>query len=92
MASMPQNLRIEWTTRAVRDMRRLNPQDRERIIGRIERYASDPAAFARQVISLTGSPFRRIRVGNYRVIFRIEREAVAIMLVLRVRHRREAYD
>ena len=89
---MPQNLRIEWTTRAVRDMRRLNPQDRERIIGRIERYASDPAAFARQVISLTGSPFRRIRVGNYRVIFRIEREAVAIMLVLRVRHRREAYD
>jgi len=89
---MPQNLRIEWSTRAVRDMRGLNPQDRERIIGRIERYASDPAAFARQVISLTGSPFRRIRVGNYRVIFRIEREAVAIMLVLRVRHRREAYD
>ena len=89
---MSQNLRIEWTTRAVRDIRRLNSQDRERIIGRIERYASDPAAFARQVVSLTGSPFRRIRVGNYRVIFRIEREAVAIMLVLRVRHRREAYD
>lgn len=73
-------------------MRRLNAQDRERIIGRIERYASDPAAFARQVVSLTESPFRRIRVGNYRVIFRIEREVVAIMLVLRVRHRREAYD
>ncbi len=89
---MPQSLRIEWTARAVRDMRRLNVQDRERIIGRIERYASDPAAFARQVISLTGSSFRRIRVGNYRVIFRIEREVVAVMLVLRVRHRREAYD
>lgn len=89
---MPQSLRIEWTARAVRDMRRLNVQDRERIIGRIERYAGDPAAFARQVVSLTGSPFRRIRVGNYRVLFRIEREVVAIMLVLRVRHRREAYD
>ena len=89
---MPQALRIEWTTRAVRDMRRLNAQDRERIIGRIERYVSDPAAFARQVVSLTGSPFRRLRVGNYRVLFRIDREVVAVMLVLRVRHRREAYD
>ena len=73
-------------------MRSLNPQERERIIGRIDLYASDPTAFARQVVSLTGSPFRRLRVGNYRVIFRIDREVVAVMLVLRVRHRREAYD
>ena len=92
MTLMPQALRIEWTTRAVRDMRRLNAQDRERIIARIERYASDPAALARQVVSLTGSPFRRLRVGSYRVIFRIDREVVAVMLVLRVRHRGEAYD
>ena len=92
MTLMPQSLRIEWTTRAVRDMRRLNARDRERIIGRIEGYASDPAALARQVVSLTGSPFRRLRVGSYRVLFRIDREVVAVMLVLRVRHRREAYD
>ena len=69
-------------------MRRLNAQDRERIIGRIERYASDPTALARQAVSLTGSPFRRLRIGSYRVIFRIDHDVVSVMVVLRIRHRR----
>ena len=72
-------------------MRRLNTRDRERIIGKIEQYASEPTALARQVVSLTGSPFRRLRIGSYRVIFRIDHDVISVMVVLRVRHRREAY-
>ena len=81
---------IEWRTRAIRDMRRLGARDRDRVIAKIEQYAIDPASLAKQVIMLTGSKYRRLRVGNYRVIFNVESDG--IMIVLRVRHRREAYE
>ena len=83
---------IEWGTSAIRDMRRLDARDRERIIAKIEQYARDPASLARQVVALTGGKYRRLRVGNHRVIFSIEHSETTIMIVLRVRHRREAYD
>lgn len=89
---MKQGLQIEWATQAVKDMRRLAVRDREKIIAKIERYAKDPASLANQVIRLTGSEYRRMKIGRYRVIFRIERGRIAVMVILRVRHRREAYD
>ncbi|MCY4474187.1 MAG: type II toxin-antitoxin system RelE/ParE family toxin [Chloroflexi bacterium] len=73
-------------------MRRLTPRDRERIVAKIEQYAEDPASLARQVSALTGSDYKRLRVGNYRVIFNTEHNESPIMIVLRIRHRREAYD
>ncbi len=85
-------MQIEWATKAVKDMRRLAVRDRERIIVKVEQYARDPASLANQVIRLTGSEYRRMKVGQYRVIFRIEHDTIAVMIVLRVRHRREAYD
>ena len=85
-------MRIEWTAKAVRDMRHLATQDRERVVSKIEQYAADPASLANQVSMLTGSAHRRMRVGSYRVIFTVENDKIAVMVVLRVRHRREAYD
>ena len=89
---MEQGLTIEWSVKAIRDMRRLAPQDRERIVARIEQYAGNPASLANQVTMLTGSRYRRLRVGDHRVIFNIERGQTPIMAILRVRHRSEAYD
>ena len=83
---------IEWSVRSIKDMRRLSPRNRELVIDKIEQYAEDPESLANQVISLVNSQYLRLRVGNYRVIFSIENGAVAILLILRVRHRREAYD
>ena len=92
MPGVDPGLTIEWGTRAIRDMRRLAARDRERIIAKIEQYAGDPASLARQVVALTGGPYRRLRVGNHRVIFNVEQGNPTIMVILRVRHRREAYD
>ena len=89
---MKQGLQIEWATKAVKDMRRLAVREREKIIAKIEGYAKDPASLANQVIMLTDSEYRRMKVGRYRVIFRIEPGKIAVMVILRVRHRREAYD
>ena len=83
---------IEWTTRALRDMRRLASSDHERIIAKIEQHAADPTSLGNQVTRLTGSEYSRLRVGNHRVIFGVERGGGGVMVVLRVRHRREAYD
>jgi len=52
----------------------------------------DPSALARQVMPLTGSGYHRLRVGSYRVIFAVEHRDPPVMVVLRVRHRREAYE
>ena len=84
-------MRIEWATKAVKDLRRLAARDRERIVAKIEQYATNPEALANQVVSLVGGEYFRMRVGNYRVVFAVERGRVVIMVVLRVRHRREAY-
>ncbi len=85
-------MQIEWGTKAIRDMRRLAARERERIIAKIEQYAGDSASLARQVSALTGSDYRRLRVGNHRVIFTTEHEESPTLIVLRVRHRREVYD
>ena len=47
---------------------------------------------SRQVTPLTGSEYLRLRVGSYRIIFAVEHREPSVMVILRVRHRREAYD
>ena len=89
--SVYEGMQIEWGTRAIRDMRRLSERDRERIIAKIEQYAENPASLARQITALTGSDYRRLRVGHHRVIFTTQRGEPSTLIVLRVRHRREAY-
>ena len=80
---------IEWTTVAVRDLRRLAARERQQVISKVEQYAANPAALRNQVKRLANSEFLRLRVANYRVLFTVE---VAVMVVERIRHRREAYD
>ena len=89
---MDQATRVEWSVRSIKDLRRLSPGNRELVIAKIEQYSEDPASLANQVMALVNSDYLRLRVGNYRVIFRTESGVVAIMLIVRVRHRREAYD
>ena len=85
-------LTIEWSIKAIRDMRRLSTLDRARIVTKIEQYAGDPESLGNQVITLTGGKYRRLRIGDHRVIFDVERGDTSTMIVLRIRHRREAYD
>ena len=82
---------VEWTPAAVKDMGRITERDRGRIIAKVNQYAQDPASLAKQVVALTGSSYRRLRVGRHRVIIDIQRDTAAIMVIMRVRHRRRAF-
>ncbi len=83
---------IEWTDRAVRSLRRLSPESRGAVIRYMrDRIASDSDA-RRHGKALVGemAGFWRYRVGDYRVICRIEDGRLTI-LVVEVGHRRDIY-
>ena len=41
----------------------------ERMLGKLTAYAENPASLANQVTELRGQPFKRLRVGNFRILF-----------------------
>ena len=73
---------IDYTRRAQRDLRRLDPPVAERILDAIERLAREGSGDVRP---LTGQPGRyRLRVGGWRVGFtrNPETRALAVLWVL----------
>lgn len=86
-------MQVQILPKAAKDLKALTPSDRARIIKKIEQYAADPTSQANNVKALQGSDLYRLRVGDYRVLFTVAADgSVSVMLVHRVRHRREAYD
>jgi mRNA interferase RelE/StbE len=79
---------IEILRSAQKQLAKIEGKDRDRIIDAIRKLSSDPRP--QGVTKLTGRPAWRIRVGNYRVIYEIDDNAVKI-LVVRIRHRRDVY-
>jgi mRNA interferase RelE/StbE len=81
--------RITYTPAAHRDLRRLDPQVRERVIGAIERAAAtDRRADIRK---LAGSDEYRLGVGDWRIRFQRDVDARQLV-ILRVLPRGRAYD
>ena len=79
---------MELTPAAVRQLRKLDPHVAPRVRGAIELLAVDPRPPASR--PLRGRPGFRVRVGDYRVIYRIE-DDVLLVVVLRLGHRRDVY-
>lgn len=83
------NHRVEFTTAAAREVRKLDPQTRRRVvagIGALEYDAPPPGAR-----KLTGfDDAWRIRIGDYRVLYTID-GAEILVTVFRVAHRRDVY-
>jgi mRNA interferase RelE/StbE len=76
-----------YTQRAERDIARLDSRTKERIGKTLLRYKEDPLRYAEKLSDpILGS--YRFRIGDYRVIFDLEGNEIA---VLRVGHRREIY-
>jgi mRNA interferase RelE/StbE len=81
--------RIGYAPAALRDLRRLDPQVRARVIAAIERVAAnDPRADIRK---LAGADEHRLRVGDWRVRFRRGRDS-GQLVILRVLPRGRAYE
>ncbi|MCY3648805.1 MAG: type II toxin-antitoxin system RelE/ParE family toxin [Acidimicrobiaceae bacterium] len=73
---------------AVRELARLPRRDRERIVHAIDRLGDNPLAGSPLKGDLRG--LRRVRVGDYRVVYEVLDGELVVLVVL-VAHRREAY-
>ena len=73
---------------ALKQLRKLDQEIRQRIIAMIERIRIRPDDYVRKLV---GDDGYMLRVGNYRVIMDLDREKL-IILVLRIGHRRNVYD
>lgn len=82
--------RIDLTRAARRDLKALRQQDLERVDKRLLSLRDNPRPRGVEKLSGKREPLYRIRVGSYRVIYRIEDE-VLVVLVIRIGHRREIY-
>ncbi len=82
--------RVLITRRAQKDLDAITRIDRENIAEKIVLLGREPDHPVLDVKKLQGSPFYRLRVGDWRVIFD-RKNAVRIIEIIRVRHRREVY-
>ncbi len=81
--------RVEISPSAQRELRRLDSGVRERILRSLIRLETEQRPPGAKKLKDTDRLWR-IRVGDYRVVYEI-RDWIAVVLVVRIAHRREAY-
>lgn len=80
--------KITWTGTAAKALKR-HANQAARIRAKVSQYADDPASLANKVIILSGVDARRLRVGEFRVIFK---ETATDITVLDIGPRGGVYD
>lgn len=83
---------VRLTKKAEKDVAKLGSGIRDRILKSLVELRSDPLPRGAQKLEgrRKESPRYRIRVGDYRIVYRVD-DDVLIVLVLKVGHRREIY-
>ncbi len=71
---------IEFDKQAIKDLSKLSPKLRKQIVNALERLDNDNSSG--DVKKLKGIEFYRLRVGNYRVIFKFEKNSIHVINIL----------
>ena len=79
---------IEFTSNAEKQLYKLERKTQERIIRVLERIKIRPLHFVKRIV---GSPYYRLRVGDYRIILDIRQDKL-IIFVIELGHRKNIYD
>lgn len=86
-------LEILYSQKAAKQLRKIMQGDRKSaimIITAIEQYAEDPqGTYDIKILQGKSGVFKRLRVGNYRIIFE---EDGKVMFIYEVKHRQGAYN
>lgn len=78
-----------YSPSALKSLEKLEKNVQERIVSALERLRIRPESC--DIKRLVGMPGYRFRVGDYRVIFDIDKNTLKI-LVLKIGHRENVYD
>ena len=79
---------LRFTSRAIKDMKKLPRLISKRILEMIQNFEENP--FNENLKKLAGQPYFRIRIGDYRVILDIKKKEL-IILIIKVTHRKHIY-
>ena len=79
---------VAYSKAALKVLSRLQPKLAARIMEKVDQFAADPQALANNVKALAGSPYIRLRVGDWRVIMD---EQGTVLLVLEIGPRGDIY-
>ncbi len=79
---------VRFARPVAKELRRLDRGEAKRIVEAAEALADDPRPSGAQKVQRT--PYLRIRVGSYRVVYEIRDEKL-VVLIVKVGHRREVY-
>jgi mRNA interferase RelE/StbE len=77
---------ISYTTSATRQLRGLPSNIRERLIGKLHRYAETGGGDVKALVGQSGA---RLRAGDYRVVFVETSNGISVRAV---GHRRDIYE
>lgn len=80
--------KLIYTRTAVKDIKKLDSVAKKRIEKRLEVLANNPLKYAKKLSDKKLGSYRW-RVGNYRIIFDLDKNKIVI---LRIAHRREVYN
>ncbi len=80
---------VSFRKSAEKDMRKLDARLQKRVFTAVEPLSRNPRPAGCRKLQGSDDAYR-IRVGDYRVIYTVD-DAVLIVAVERVRHRREVY-
>lgn len=80
---------IKIKASAKKSLARISKQYQLKIVEKIDSLAVNPHQGSQLKGSMTG--LRRVRVGNYRVIFEVKNKELVI-LVIRIGHRKDIYN
>ena len=78
--------KIHFKPQSVKDFEALSLKFQKSILARIEDMSDNLHGDVKRLTDFT--PEYRLRVGDYRVLFEIEKDSITIY---RIRHRRDAY-
>jgi mRNA interferase RelE/StbE len=69
---------VSYSRSALKTLRKMPRDTAERIMGKVDQYAADPASQANNVKALQGREGIRLRVGDWRLIMR-DGEVLAVL-------------
>lgn len=86
--------KLVYTKLSQKDLDNLDRALVQRILKKVDEFSKgiDPLKFAKKLTGFIIDTYR-FRVGDYRVVFRLDpqNQQLVILVVLRVRHRKEVY-
>lgn len=80
---------IEFTSRAVKNLKKIDLKYQSFIIDKLENLAKNPTK-ANNTKHLIGTKYNRLRVADYRVIYELQNTDL-IVLVIDINHRKNIY-